>query len=117
MNLLWLRNINKEGMAMLRIKYDKNAWKKTLVARIKEYGSRQGIIGFGIIEREQQYIQMKSQPKNEKYANGSVGAIVGLMVRGGCHPVRSSKEMDWKYNDDLSVCGTKETEIHMFFLV
>ena len=28
--------------------------------------------GFGINEREQQYLHIKSQPKNEKYANGSV---------------------------------------------
>ena len=41
-----------------------------------------------INEREQQYVHMKSQPKNEKYANGSVGAR--LMVRGGCLPVRGS---------------------------
>ena len=33
-------------------------------------------------DREQQYLQVKSQPKNEKYANWSVGARVRLMVRG-----------------------------------
>ena len=38
-----------------------------------------------------------------------------LMVRGGCLPVRGSKGMEWKYDDDLSVCGTKETEIHVRF--
>ena len=70
---------------------------------------------FGINEREQQYVHMMSQPKNEKYANGSVGARVGLMVRGGCLPVRGSKGMEWKYDDDLCVCGTKETEIHVLF--
>ena len=62
-NLLWLRNINKEGMAVLGMKYDKNVWKKTLVARIQEYGRRQWRNGFGINEREQQYVHMKSQPK------------------------------------------------------
>ena len=35
-NLLWLNNINKEGMAMLGMKYDRSVWKKTLVARIQE---------------------------------------------------------------------------------
>ena len=29
---------------------------------------------FGINEREQQYVHMKSQPKNKKYANSSVGS-------------------------------------------
>ena len=28
-NLPWLRNINKEGMVMLGMKYEKNVWKKT----------------------------------------------------------------------------------------
>ena len=32
--------------------------------------------------------------KNEKYANGSVGARVRLMVRGGCLPVRGYKGME-----------------------
>ena len=32
-------------------------------------------------------LKVKSQSKNEKYANGSVGAKVRLMVRGGCVPV------------------------------
>ena len=58
---------------------------------------------------------MKSQPKNEKYANGSVGARVRLMVRGGCLPVRGSKGMEWTYDDDLCVWGTKETEINVLF--
>ena len=68
---------------------------------------------FGINEREQQYAHMKSQPKHEKYANGSVG--VRLMVRGGCLLVRGSKGMEWKYDDDLCVCGTKAIEIHVLF--
>ena len=48
LNLLWLRNINKEGMAMLGMKYDSNVWKKTFVERIKEYDRRWGRNGFGM---------------------------------------------------------------------
>ena len=48
-------------------------------------------------EREQQYLQVQ----NEKYANGSVGERVRLMVRGGCLSVRGSKGMAWNYDDDL----------------
>ena len=62
-NLLWLKNINKEGMAMLGMKYDRSVWKKTLMARIQEEGRRQWRNGFGINEREQQYVHMKSQQK------------------------------------------------------
>ena len=111
--LLWLWSINKEGMAMLGMEYDINVCKKTFVARIQEYGRRQWRNGFGKNERAQQYVHMKRQPKNDKYANGSVGARVRLMVRGGCLPVRGSKAMEWKYDDDLCVCRTKETEIHV----
>ena len=88
-------------------------WKKTLVVRIQEDGRRQWRNGFAINEREQQYVYMKSQPKNEKYANGSVGARVRLMVRGGCLPVRGSKGMDWKYDDDLCACGTKDPGVSL----
>ena len=102
-------------MAMLGIKYDRNVCKKTFVARIQEYGRIQWRNGYGINEREQQYVHMKSQPKIEKYANISVGARVRLMVRGGCLPVRGPKGIEWNYDDDLCVYGTKETEIHVRF--
>ena len=80
-NLLWLKNINKEGMAMLGMKYDRCVWGKRLWWREsrKMAGDSGGMV-FGINEREQQYVHMKSQQKNEKYANGSVGARVRLMV-------------------------------------
>ena len=57
---------------MLKMKYDRNVWNKTFVARIQEYGGRQWRNGFDINESEQQYVHMKSQP-NEKHANGIVG--------------------------------------------
>ena len=52
-------------------------------------------------KREQPYLQVKSQPKNEKYANDSMEARVRLMVRGGCLTVSGFKGME--YDDDL-VC-------------
>ena len=69
-------------------------------------------------EREQQYIQVKSLPKNDKYAIGSlVGARVRLKIRGCCMPVRGYKRMELKYDDDLCVCadGAKESDIHVLF--
>ena len=56
---------------------------------------------------------MKSRPRNEKYAIGSMGARGILMVRGGCLPVRACKGKEWKHDDDLCVCGTRKTEIHV----
>ena len=79
------------------------------MARIQEYGRRQWRNGFGVNEREQQYVHMKRNMQMALW----VGARVRLMVRGGCLPVRGSKGMDWKYDDDLCVCGTNETEIHV----
>ena len=37
-----------------------------------------------------------------------------FMVRGGCL-LGGSKGMEWKYDYDLCVCGTRETEIHELF--
>ena len=37
------------------------------------------------------------------------------MVKGGWLTVRGSKGMESKYDDDLCVCGPKETDIHVFF--
>ena len=90
-------------------------WKKTLVARIQEDGRRQWRNGFGIHEREQQYVHMKSQQKKKRNMQMAVWERVRLMVRGGCLPVRckNSNGMEWKYDDDLCVCVTKETEIHV----
>ena len=35
------------------------------------------------------------------------------MVRGMCLSVRGSKGIKWKYDDEICVCGTRETEIHV----
>ena len=91
-------------------------WEKTFEARIQEYGRKQWRNGFDINEREQQYAHIQSQPRNEKYANGSMGARVRLMVRGGCLPVRGSKGVEWKYDDDLCVCVGQEKQRCMCFL-
>ena len=52
-DLLWLRNISEEGMAMFGMQYDRDVWKKINVERIKEYGRRWWMNGFGINDREQ----------------------------------------------------------------
>ena len=54
---------------------------------------------------------MKRCTRNESFAEGSVGARVRLIVRGGCLPVRGSERMAWKY-DYCCGCGQVETEEH-----
>ena len=66
--LLWLRNISKEGM-----KHD----------RIHEYGRRRWRNCFGMNER-QPYLQVKGQPKNDKYANGSLYMLQYSVLEKGC---------------------------------
>ena len=61
-------------MTMLGMKYDRNVWTKTFVARIQEYGRRQWRNGFGINEREQRYVHMKSHPKNGEICKWQCGS-------------------------------------------
>ena len=53
-----------------------------------------------------EYVQMKESPRNESFADGSVGARDRMMVRGGCLPVRGSERMTWKYDDCR--CGYRD---------
>ena len=46
-----------------------------------------------------------------KWKCGSENEIIGQRML----PVRGSKEMEWEYDDDHCVWGTKETEIHVLF--
>ena len=78
-NLLWCRNINKEGMVMLGMNYDRNVWKRAFVERIQEYSRRWWRNGFGMHEREQPYLQVKSQPK--KYINMPVRGSTGMAIQ------------------------------------
>ena len=58
---------------------------------------------------------MKESPRNESFTDGSFGARVRLMVRGGCLPVRGSERMTWKYDDCRCGCGLVETEMQVLF--
>ena len=61
-NLLWLLNISKDGIAMLGVEYDRNVWKIHLLRESRKNG-------FGMNEREQQYLQVKSQSKMRNMQN------------------------------------------------
>ena len=53
---------------------------------------------------------------NEKYIDGSVGAMVKMMVRGGCLSVKGSTRMSLKYDDMRCVCGDVESEKHVLII-
>ena len=44
-DLLWLRNISKEGMGMLGMEYVRNLWKNINLERIYEYDKRWWVNG------------------------------------------------------------------------
>ena len=60
--------------------------------------------GCGNSDRAQEYVSRKQCPMNEKCVDGSVGAMVRMMMRGRCLPVRGSTRMSWKYDDIHCVC-------------
>ena len=70
---------------------------------------------FNDTERKKEYVEMKRYPRNESFADGSVGARVRMMVRGGCLLVRGNEMKAWKYGDDCCWCGQVETEEHVLF--
>ena len=102
-------------MANLGMNVEREGWKKYICERIQESGRRAWKDGLNDIEREKEYVRMKESPRNESFADGSVGARVRLMVRGGCLPVRGSERIKWKYDDCRCGCGRVETEMHMLF--
>ena len=86
---------------------------------IKLVGCRIWMNNCGNSEILQEYAFKKQLPMIEKYVDGSVGAMVRMMVRGGCLPVRGgclpvggNTRMSWKYDDEHCVCEV-ESEEHM----
>lgn len=115
-NLTWLGFINREGLERLNLSSSEKFWKKEVEKRIMTRGNNLWKRGFDIQKTsELEYVQHKVQPKNEEYANGTKGASVRLMVRGGCLQVRGNEYMRWKYEDTCCVCGEVETEGHVLY--
>ena len=98
-NLIWLREESLNGMVKLGMNVNGEFGKKHICNRIRKVGKQVSKNGFNDTEREKEYVQMIECPRNERFAYGSVGARVRLMVRGGCFPVRGSEGMKWKYDD------------------
>ena len=53
-------------------------------------------------------------PAYECYADGSVGARVRMMCRGGCLPVRGARRVQWRKESPECSCGMVETRDHLF---
>ena len=85
-NLIILRDVSVNGMVSLGMKMDRKVWKKYTSEIIRKVGREEWKNWFNEIEREKEYVEIKRCPRNESFADGSVGARVRLMVRGGCLP-------------------------------
>ena len=70
----------------------------------------------GSTERTRKYVEDKGEIRLDKYADGSEGARVRMMLRGDSLPVRSNRVVQWRYGEDQDcVCGERETEEHVLF--
>ena len=115
MNLICLGDMSIDGMLSINLNKEMKGWKRELHDKIQSVGRDRWIHGFR--DRDQEYVRNKAVPMNEQYANGSIGASVRLMIRGGSLPVRGDDKMKWKYETDpygdKCKCGKVETEMHV----
>ena len=112
-NLICLGDVSVNGVDKLGMSVNEKTWMKFADEKIKLVGCRIWMNNCGNSERLQEYAFKKKLPMIEKYVDGSVGAMVRMMVRGGCLPVRGNTRMSWKYDDEHCVCGEVESEEHM----
>ena len=106
-NLICLGDVSVKGVDKLAMSVNENTWMKYVDEKIKLVGCRIWMNKCGNNERLQEYVFKKQLPMIEKYVDGSVGAMVRMMVRGDCLPVRGNTRMSWKYGDEHCVCGGK----------
>ena len=77
-----------DGRLNINRNKERKCWKKELHDKIQSVGRNRWIHGFSDRDKEQKYVKNKAVPMNEQYANGSIGASVRLMIKGGSLPVR-----------------------------
>ena len=82
-------------MYKLGMSVNENIWIKYVDEKIKLVGCRIWMNNCGNSERLQEYVFKKQLPMIEKYVDGSVGAMVRVMVRGGGLPVTGNTRMLW----------------------
>jgi hypothetical protein len=88
-----------------------NIRKKELEKRIQEHGRKEWKkMGGEGNEEVRRYIEWKEDLRMERYADGSEGARVRMMMRGDSLPVRSNHTVEWKYREDerMCICGKEE---------
>ena len=82
----------EDGVDKLGMSVNNKAWMKFADEKIKLIGCKIWMNNCGNSERLQEYAFKKQLPMIEKYVDGSVGAMVKMMVRGCCSPVRGKNK-------------------------
>ena len=103
-----MNGVDKLGMSL-----NYKTWRKFAADKIKLVGCRIRMNNCGNSERLQEYAFKKQLPMIEKYVDGSGDAMVRMMVRGDCLPVRENTRMASKYDDEHCVCEKVDSEKHM----
>ena len=112
-NLIWLRRMSPRGRREISAGEMITA-KKVVREKVEEYGRKVWAEGAGENEELREYVRWKKEIRKEDYADGSDGARVRAMMRGGSLPVRSNSTVRWRWgNDTLFPCGERETERHV----
>ena len=75
---------------------DEKVWKRYACESRKAVGKETWKEGVNNAGRK----KMCRWKKSQSFANGSIGAGIKLMVRGGCVRVKGSERMSWKCDND-----------------
>ena len=76
------------GLDRLGMNVNEKTWRKLVMKIIMFVGRITWMNGCRNSDRAQDYVSRKQCSINETYVDGSVGAMVSKMVRGGCLPVK-----------------------------
>ena len=109
-NLICLGNVSVNGVDQLGISVIKKTLRKFADEKIKLVGHIIWMNNCGNSDRLQEYAFKKQLPMIEKYVDGSVGAMVRMMVRGGFLPVWGNTRMSWTYNTAYSTSRIYHTQ-------
>ena len=112
-NLISLRHVSVKGMNDLGLTNERKVWRNTMKRKVEERGRMKWRDSLNGNDSSKEYKEWKKIPGNVSYADGSVGAKVRMMLRGGYLPVRGSENMRWKYENDKCTCGETETPLHV----
>ena len=113
-NVISLGYLSDEGLRRLGMNGERKGWKEKVKGKVEESGRKRWRTRLEDNVNSREYVRWKKVPGLERYADGSSGAKVRMLLRGGCLPVRNSERMNWKFDDKRCICGEIESVGHVF---